>query len=196
MALSVDEAWNILTDTETDIEVRTDVPFRPKGGQIFIYEPPDAVKQNDWRADGHRWVNQGSVRLPRSNPKVVKKYFYIKKSEGGASKDFVRFAYHLEEADRFLIQYVGDESASEEFAHGNRKENRDIKKLFRTKPSMLKEWATKVEVENPNKVYKSEVVKIKDVTAEVTEKPRDLKQLQNVRHKMTSSHRLFPQFTA
>lgn len=120
---------------------------------------------------------------------MVKKYFYIKKLEGGASKEFVRYVFHLQDPTKFLIHYVGDSVASEEHPHGNQKKNRDIRKFFRTKPSSLNEWAKQCEVENPNKTYKLEVAKEKD-NVKVTDKPRDLKQLQNARHKFSSGQRL------
>ena len=64
------------------------MPFRPKGGEIICFKA-DGVKSQDWRSDGHRWINQGTVGLPRSNPKVKKKYFYIANESGGASKDLI-----------------------------------------------------------------------------------------------------------
>ena len=29
------------------------IPFRPKGGQVFIYKTDVSNKRNDWKADGH-----------------------------------------------------------------------------------------------------------------------------------------------
>lgn len=29
------------------------IPFRPKGGQIFVFKPGVPSKKNDWKADGH-----------------------------------------------------------------------------------------------------------------------------------------------
>ena len=32
------------------------IPFRPNGGQIFIFKPPSSIEKDDWKADGHRLV--------------------------------------------------------------------------------------------------------------------------------------------
>ena len=59
-----------------DTEPVSTLPFRPKGGELYKFKA-EGVKAQDWRADSHRWVNQGTVALPRKNPKIKKKYFYI-----------------------------------------------------------------------------------------------------------------------
>ena len=89
MSLSVNQVLEILRTQEPVSEL----PFRPKGGEIICFKA-DGVKSQDWRSDGHRWINQGTVGLPQSNQKVKKKYFYIANESGGASKDFVKFVYH------------------------------------------------------------------------------------------------------
>ena len=30
-----------------------EIPFRPSGGDLFIFRNDDVLKQNDWKADGH-----------------------------------------------------------------------------------------------------------------------------------------------
>ena len=32
------------------------IPFRPSGGQIFLFKPPSPIEKDDWKADGHRLV--------------------------------------------------------------------------------------------------------------------------------------------
>ena len=53
------------------------------------------------------------MALPRKNPKIKKKYFYIA-TENGASKEFVKFVFHEPGHDNgpFLIQYIGNEEVS------------------------------------------------------------------------------------
>ena len=53
------------------------------------------IGHKDWRADGHRWFNQGTTSLPRRNPLVKKDYFYIQTDMGGASKAFLRNIFFL-----------------------------------------------------------------------------------------------------
>ena len=52
------------------------LPFRPKGGELYKFKG-EGVNAQDWRADGHRWINQGTVALPRKNPKIKKKCIFI-----------------------------------------------------------------------------------------------------------------------
>ena len=51
------------------------------GGELFLFKGKRVTAQ-DWRADGHRWINQGTVVLPRKNPKIKKKYFHIATEDG------------------------------------------------------------------------------------------------------------------
>ncbi|KAK3083674.1 hypothetical protein FSP39_001254 [Pinctada imbricata] len=153
---------------------------RPKGGETWVYQG-EGSKSQDWRADGHRWVNQGTVGLPRKNPRLKKKYFYIQ-TENGASKDFVKFVYHEPNSNNgpFFIHYIGNEEASKPLTHGNSKNERAF---IRSKPSSLDKWLTKTKTEDPNIVYKKEV-------QDEEEQPRNLKQLQNLRHKGNTELRI------
>ena len=94
-----------------------EIPFRPEGGETFLFQGGPS-KLQDWRADGHQWINQGTVGLPRSNPKLTKEQFDIH-TENGASKEFS--AYH--EPDNtdgpFLIQYCCNDDISQPLPHGN-----------------------------------------------------------------------------
>ena len=31
-----------------------DIPFKPKGGEVYLFKAKETFHQNDWRADGHR----------------------------------------------------------------------------------------------------------------------------------------------
>ena len=81
--LSTNDAHDLLVGDEEPI---SRLPYRPMGGSVFKYLNDDGPQ--DWRADGHRWVNQGTTSLPRRNPLVKKNYFYIQTETGGASKAF------------------------------------------------------------------------------------------------------------
>ena len=139
------------------------------------------MKAQDWRADGHRWVNQGTVALPRKNPKIKKKYFYIA-TENGASKEFVKFVYHEpgQENSPFLIQYIGNDEISQAHAHGNAKNQ--ARPFVRTKPSSLDRWLKQTKSEDPNAVYKNEIHE--------EEMPRNLKQIQNLCYKGNNEMRI------
>ena len=72
-----------------DEEPISRLPYRPIGGSVFKYLNDDGPE--DGRADGHKWFNQGTTSLPRTNPLVKKNYFYIQTETGGASRKPVRF---------------------------------------------------------------------------------------------------------
>ena len=78
------------------------IPFRPKGGETFCFRG-EGAKAEDWRADGHRRINQGTVGLPRSNPQIKSRYFYIATESTGASKDFVKFVFNQPDKPRALL---------------------------------------------------------------------------------------------
>ena len=71
------------------------VPFRPKAGEIFLYIPALPTNKDDWRADGHAWINAGIRSQPKKNPQLKKSYFHLRNNEGKAEKGFRRDAYWL-----------------------------------------------------------------------------------------------------
>ena len=62
---SADAVLDNLWDPDT--EPVSTLPFRSKGGELYKFKGK-GVKAQDWRADGHQWINQGVVALPRNNP--------------------------------------------------------------------------------------------------------------------------------
>ena len=117
--LSTNNAHDLLVGDEEPI---ARLPYRPMGGRVFKYLKDDGPQ--DWSTNGNRWVNQGTKYLPRRNPLVENNYFYIQTETGGASKDFLRNIFFLpsdKETGPFLVQYLGDLSASTVFAHKNSK---------------------------------------------------------------------------
>lgn len=70
-SLSVEQALLLLNNEKTTMKL----PFRPKPGRLYLFFNP--TRPDDWRADGHKWVNQGTTKLPRSTKLIKKTYFYI-----------------------------------------------------------------------------------------------------------------------
>ena len=121
------------------------------------------------------------MALPRKNPKIKKKYFYIA-TENGASKEFVKFVFHEPGQDNgpFLIQYIGIDEVSKSLAHGNAKNT--ARPFVKTKPSYLDRWLKQTKSEDPNAVYKNEIHE--------EEMPRNLKQIQTLRYKGNNEMRI------
>ena len=49
--LELSQVIDILTSDETP---STQVPFRPKAGDVYFYKPGGKIRKDDWRADGYR----------------------------------------------------------------------------------------------------------------------------------------------
>ena len=116
--MSTNDAHDLLVGDEESI---SRLPYRQMGGSVFKYLNNDGPQ--DWRADWRRWVNQGTTSLPRRNPLVKNNYLY----PGGESKAFSRNVFLFandKETGPFLVQYLGDSSASEVFACKNAKSNK------------------------------------------------------------------------
>ena len=180
-SLSVEQALLHLNNERTT----TRLPFRPKPGNLYLFSNP--TRPDDWRADGHKWVNQGTTKLPRSTKLIKKTYFYIA-SENGYDKRFRKEVFmRNEEGSPVLIHYIGDDSISKPAPHGNCL--KQTKLFFRTKPSAIREFESKVQKEQAHKVYKEEISKQTD-RDEILSRPRNVKQLQNLKSKLSGQSRL------
>ena len=140
--ITIKEAEHILLNEEI---ATASIPFRPKGGDVFLFEADSFHKRNDHKADGHKWLNQGTTKLPRCGPRIAKTYYYIR-TETGISKNFRKDTYTLVDGSnlRTLIHYVGDESISVPSAHGNSKKQTTL--FFKTKPSVLQDLGKQVSI--------------------------------------------------
>lgn len=186
-AITTQEALGLIT-TDDDGKITTEMPFRPKGGEVYVFRPETTTMANDWRSDGHKWVNQGTSSLPRKKPLIKKKYFYISTNDG-PNTGFRKDVYHdlTNSPSTFIIHYIGNEKLSVPGPHGNNL--RQSKLFFRTKPSVLNELQDKVSTREAHKVYKDEI-STKTTGHETVAKPRNVKQLQNIRAKIKQDERL------
>lgn len=72
----------------------------------------------DWRADGHRWRQNGTSKLPKNAPVVRKIHFHIETSSGTSAK-FRKFVYKVIGTEEYVVvQYLGDDGVQESFPHG------------------------------------------------------------------------------
>ena len=150
--LSVEEVVRLFRSDKVSV-----IPFRPKGGQIIAFQPKSPAEKEDWKADGHRWTNASSKKLPRKDPIFKKAYFYAKGEDGKAINEFRKDVYFpIDNPENIaIIHYIGDDQMSVTGKHGN--SLKQTKLFFRTKPSVLKRIAEEVEENVPHKVYKKMV---------------------------------------
>lgn len=141
---------------------------------------------DDWRCDQYRWINRGVHKLPSNSP-LVKKFYFIIDTPQGPSTLFKRHAYQLiGKAEVTLVHYIGDESIGTNFPHRGSVEA--DKTFIRTLPSYLNKCKDLIKTQKPSKVYKKEVSEMG--ASSVTEKPRNVKQLANLRYQHLQEQRI------
>ena len=143
---------------------------------------------DDWRCDSYRWINQGVTKLPRKEPTLKKMYFDCD-TPNGPSKDFQRQAYQLIGDRKYtLIHYLGDETTTVDFCHGNSKRTKH-QPFIRTCPSQMKKFKELTVTNKANVVYKREIASLNCDAEQVPVKaPRNMHQLRNIRYRQL--HRL------
>jgi hypothetical protein len=154
-SLTIEEAC-LYVEKYAEQAVCDRTPFRPKGGEVYIFKPSGAITMNDWRADGHSWINNGVRKLPRKEPVLTKSYFLLNTGKGVSTKNFRKEAYQLQGV--VLLHYIGDETLSVSMPHGNSKKQTKI--FIRTKPSVVEKLAVNLQYQEPHKVYKEAVAKV------------------------------------
>jgi len=71
----------------------------------------------DWRADGYRWRQNGTSRIPRKSPVMQKVHFDVQTMEGNC-KSFHKFVYSLIGVDDYVVvQYDGDSTVAQPYPH-------------------------------------------------------------------------------
>ena len=53
------------------------MPFRPKGGEVYIYRPNDEQRIKDWVADGHNFSCEGTKKVKGRRAEYKKYYNYL-----------------------------------------------------------------------------------------------------------------------
>ncbi len=141
---------------------------------------------DDWVADGYRWYNAGCDRLPRRAPTMYKRKFQALTNDG-PTLGFKRVAYTACESSEYIVvQYLGDETLAESLPHGNVKDGEDARPFQRTTPSVLTRLAQQTSSQKPSVVHKTACT----ATTDVTEFPRDYKQVRNLRDRVQAGKRL------
>ena len=90
--LKIEEVINYVEQFE-DATRNDNPPFRPKGGEIYLFKSSGKITKNDWRADGHMWSNNGVKKLPKKEPVLTKSYFLLNLGQGKTTNKFKKEAY-------------------------------------------------------------------------------------------------------
>jgi len=72
----------------------------------------------DWIADGYRFRQNGTSKLPRNNPQVKKIHYQLQLPDGKRGP-FKKFVYEvIGQQDYLILHYVGNETEAADFPHG------------------------------------------------------------------------------
>lgn len=69
----INEARELLNSTDGSCAT---VPFKPAGGEVYLYNPPKPSQNEDWKVDGYIWSNEGT-RTVVDEPKIRKWCFHL-----------------------------------------------------------------------------------------------------------------------
>ena len=169
------------------------VPFRAKGGEVYVFRPDDPAEINNWVLDGHMFSCEGTQEIKGRIGAMMKKYFYLLiKTEGKKRITDKRFRMEIftsqEDAHKgtVVIHYIGDETLSVPIPHGN--SLRQTRILIRPKPSVSTniEESVKGNADKPaQKIYKEPVTE----GHSVTDKPGNIRQVHYIREKARTEER-------
>ena len=103
------------------------VPFRPKGGEVYVFGPDNPSEINDRVSDGHVLSWEGTRKIKGRMGAMTKKYLYLLiKTEGKkriiTDKRFWKEIYTSQKESHrgtVVMHYMGDETLSIPRPHGN-----------------------------------------------------------------------------
>ena len=132
----------------------TQMPFKPKSGEVLLFKAMSAKHMNDWRSTGQRWYqcNGGSSCMKGLIKRKVANIVTPSSGKNGVSTFQCISWTHREKPMFTLIQYVGADSVSVDFPHKNSK--KDIP-YIRSAPSVLRDL--EVGTRKPFQIYQEKV---------------------------------------
>lgn len=179
-----------LFEPESNLEVLSQVPIRPKAGYQYIYKWDSTTRRKDWRADGYRWRQNATVKFNYGEAKCKRYYFKLKIGPGNDytnefSKHAIECSLHEKQ---LLIWYQGDNSVVVDFSHGNAKDPE--KEFHRTTPSVLSQLRN-VKEKLPSQVYSElELATPEQSGRHITDAPRNIQQIRNAQSSGRKAERL------
>ena len=167
--LSLTEAANLFSLESKSI---SEMPFKPVAGSVYLFKGNEKTA-NDWRSNGHRWyqVNGGKWVL---NGKVKRRVSNCVTEESGkkGTNAFQMITWiHKDYPLSTLLQFVGDDSISKDFPHGNSKHSNV--NYHRSAASLIRDL--EVTSDKPSKTYSSKVSEAQpDISSQKFKVPRNI----------------------
>jgi hypothetical protein len=86
---------------------------------LFLCNCASSLSEKDFVADGCRFKQNGTLRLPTTNPQFKKVFYSIRLADGSISNSFQKIVFHdLNEPSMVIVQYLGDHQVATNFSHG------------------------------------------------------------------------------
>ena len=188
--LAIDEAYTFLKQESKAI---SQMPFKPKAGEVILYKAESDKSKNDWRANGHRWFQGNGGRwttdglLKRRVANLV-----TPSSNRRGVPDFQMFSWTHRDRPLFtLVQFVGNDSLSVDFPHKNSKKGVPY---VRSAPSVLRE--VEASTDKPFKVYQNQVRNAPpDASTQNLRVPRCITQVRNAKQRFRKDNKGTDSFT-
>ena len=156
------------------------MPYKPESGQVFLYRAKDDSSKNNWRSNGHRFIQTNGGRWCY-NGMLRRRISHLVTPESGrqGTNKFMMISWiHKEKPDLTLLQFVGDHTLSVDFPHGNSKKSN--MPYHRSAPQLIREL--EVCSSKPAKVYNEKVAEASsDIAGQRLRVPRNLAQVRNAR---------------
>lgn len=121
----------------------------------------------------------------------MKKTYYQIDTPAEGLPTFTKHAYQLLSDTNnsvTLVHYIGDQSVAVDFTHGYSKHGDS--KYVRTMLSVLKHIEVRCDKEKPSAIYQSEITKSSSISHMSTLQSRNIKQVENLRHKVIQNKRI------
>lgn len=161
--------------------------------------PASSQKKNDWRVDGYRFRQNGSVKF--STPDgfdCVKKFFKLQIGKDEFTSVFNKAAiFSSQYPNKCLVYYDGNSSVVVDIPHFKSKRKAKLSQPFyRTKPSALEQIKTAAsdESKHPHEHYDELDRKARmastDPLTYATSGPRDVKQVRNAKERVLKEQQM------
>ena len=171
----------VLSYLDQENQAITQMPYKPKSGEVILFKAKTAKHRNDWRSTGQQWhqINGGSVCMKGMIKRKVSNIVTPTSGKEGLPT-FQRISWtHRDKPMLVLVQYIGDDSVSVDFPHKNSK--KDIPYIA-SAPSVLRDL--EVAPTKPFQTYQEGVFNAPtDATSQNLLVPRNITQVRNAKQR-------------
>ena len=134
-------------------------------------------------------MNNAVRKLPKRE-RAIKKTYFVADTPNGPCREFMKHSYELIPSNGYvLIHYLGNETATCEFAHGNSKHHLD-RQYTRTCPSVLQSIENECTLSTTAKVYRKNITNQTPTSHLPVLQAQNSQQVENIRNKKLKEQRI------